>query len=477
MQRRRLSRRLFLRLAAGASATAVLAACARKPRSNEGLTTEEPAGKPGETTVSESESGEAAATEEPQAQVFGYGPIEIEVWYQEWEGANSLLQRVGETYAEEHDDATVNLQAISYSDLYFGLLPAIAAGDEGDILMMYTNWVVGTDIREVFLDITEPLGGYARVVDTFWEAPLAIVDAPEERVFYLPWLAGGRGATITVNRDQLAEEGIDPLDFRTWEEVIDAGKKLTRRDAAGMVMRAGYAINVSQPCLLYNIIWELGGSMYDRATGTWSWHSSEGVEGVRRLYDAYWTDETSSYSLYGNEFQGVSDRLISMWGEGAWTASIQTQTAGIPADNIVTPRIADGVTDDLYPDHIAGWGLSKRLADEWDKLVIALDFAMTVVGPDATIPFYEDQSSLCASKDVYADPRIERVAYGTMSKRVATAMWPRARYNGDHVGDMGPAYEQLDRALRREISAEEALRSMDAYCQEQEDAARDQVGQ
>ena len=472
MQRRRLSRRLFLKLAAGASATAVLAACAGRSARTDELAAAESAENP----TSGAEPRETEPTEETHSRVFGSGPIEIEVWYQEGDGANALLHRVGEAYAEEHEDATINLQAISYSDLFFGLLPAIAAGDEGDILMMWTNWIVGTDITQVFLDITEPLGGYARFVEGFWEAPLGIVDAAKERVFYLPWLAGGRGSTISVNRDQLAEEGIDPLDFNTWEEVIDAGKRLTRRDAAGMMARAGYAVNASQPCLLYNIIWELGGRMYDKATGTWSWYSDEGVEGVRRLYDTYWTDETSSYDLYANEFQGVREGLISIWGEGAWTASVHAQTAGIRADNIVTPRIADGVTDDLYPDHIEGWGLSRRLADEWDKLVIALDFALTVVGPDATIPFLDDQSSLCMSKEVYEDPRIEWVAYGPMSKRVAMAMWPRARYNGDHVGDMGPAYDALDRALRKEISAEEALQSMDAYCQEQEDAARDHVG-
>jgi hypothetical protein len=143
----------------------------------------------------------------------------------------------------------------------------------------------------------------------------------------------------------------------------------------------------------------------------------------------------------------------------------------------VTPRIADGVTDDLYPDHIAGWGLSKRLVGDWDKLVVALNFALTLVGPEAMIPFFDNQSSLCASKDVYAHPRIDVATYGRMSRRVATDMWPRARYNGDHVGDMGPAYDELDRALRREISAEEALQNMDAYCQEQEDAARDRADQ
>jgi hypothetical protein len=189
----------------------------------------------------------------------------------------------------------------------------------------------------------------------------------------------------------------------------------------------------------------------------------------------YWTHETSSYELYGNEFRGVSDGLISMWGDGAWTASVQNETAGIEADSVVTPRIADGVTDDLYPDHITGWGLSRQLVDDVDRLGVAIDVATMIVGPEGTIPFFENHSSVCASKDVYNAPEIARVQWGPLSRDVATGVWPRARYNGDHVEDMGPAWEQLDGALRGAIGPEEALSNMDAYCQAEEDAAREQI--
>jgi hypothetical protein len=63
-----------------------------------------------------------------------------------------------------------------------------------------------------------------------------------------------------------------------------------------------------------------------------------------------------------------------------------------------------------------------------------------------------------------------------MSKRVAEGMWPRGRYNADHIADLGPAYTELDRFLRQEITVQEALGNMDAYCQEQEDAARERIG-
>jgi hypothetical protein len=193
------------------------------------------------------------------------------------------------------------------------------------------------------------------------------------------------------------------------------------------------------------------------------------------LYDIYWTHQTCDFDLYQNEYEAVSQALVSMWGDGAWTASGQTDTADIPADNIVTPRLADAVEDVLYPQHIAGWGLSKRLADAGDKLTAALEFSQYLVGPDSTIQAFDSYSGVCMTKAVYTDPRIEDVKYGLMSKRIAEGMWPIARYSGDHVANHGPAGTEFERALRQEITIEEALANMDAYLQEQEDQARERI--
>jgi hypothetical protein len=79
------------------------------------------------------------------------------------------------------------------------------------------------------------------------------------------------------------------------------------------------------------------------------------------------------------------------------------------------------------------------------------------------------------TKAVYEDPRIEKVKYGLLSKRVAEGMWPIAKYTGDHVANQGPAGTELERAMRKEITIPEALANMDAYLQDQEDQARERI--
>jgi hypothetical protein len=130
----------------------------------------------------------------------------------------------------------------------------------------------------------------------------------------------------------------------------------------------------------------------------------------------------------------------------------------------------------LYPQHIAGFGRSRRLADDSVRLQAAIEYAQLLVSADATIQTFDFYSGVCMTKAVYEDPRIEEVKYGPMSKRVATGMWPIARYTGDHVAQQAPAATELDRAMRQEISIPEALANMDAYLQDQENQARERIG-
>ena len=487
MLEKKLNRRAFLKWGAGASTAALLAACRPAPTPAPAPATEAAAPTatpvpPTNTPVPEATAtpvpAEATPTPVPTAapRIYGQGATEVVVWYQDWDGANRIMNSISPKFIESHAEAKVNLQAIGYGDLFAKMLPSIAAGTEGDVLMMYTDWVVGTDVKQVFLDITEPVGGAAALGEKMWPAAFNALDVPAGKVFYLPWLAGIRGAVMTVNKDHLAEKAIDYLNFKTFEEVVQAAITVTQKDANGKITRAGYSPRSSQYQLLWSLIWQLGGNMFDKQTGKWSHSTPEGEAAAQIIYNVYWKDQTCDFELFTDEFQAVSQGLVSIWGDGAWTCSVQSDVAKINADNIVTPLLADAKEKVLFPQHIAGWGLSKRLAQAQDKLKTALDFALAVVSPDALIQAFDFYSGVCMTKAVYEDPRIKDVKYGLVSKRVAEGMWPIARYTQDHVANHGPAATELDRAMRKEISIKEALANMDTYLQEQEDAARERIG-
>ena len=486
--RNRVTRRQLLKWMGLTAATAALAACAPAPAPAPTQAPAEATQAPAEATQAPKATAEVKPTETPippaptatplptaAPRIYGSGKTEVVVWYQDWDGANKIMKFAAEEYIKTHADVTLNLQAIDYGNLLTKMLPSIASGTEGDVLNMYTDWVVATDIRQVFLDITDTAGGYQSWADKMWKAAFEDVDAPEGKVFYLPWLAGIRGAVLTFNTDHAKEANIDYLNLKTYEDVIDAGVKMTKKDGDKLT-RAGYSPRSSQYQLLWSLIWMLGGNFYDRESGKWSHSTPEGEAAAQMIYDLYWKYGTCDYALFTDEYQAVSQQLVSIWGDGAWTMGVQTDVAKVPCDNIVLPKLANAKEYVLYPQHMAGFGLSKRLAKQEDKLKAALDFATLVVGPDALIQAFDFYSGVCMTKAVYEDPRIEKVKYGPVSKRVATTMWPVARYPRDHVADQSQAATELDRAMRKEISIKEALANMDAYLNEQEAAARERIG-
>ncbi len=493
MNVRKLNRRELLRLAALTGGSAFLASCAAPAATEAAAAAAVPAVSAASTQYAPPTKAPAAAVAptatpvpvvaEPEVQpsptpgIVGTGSIELNVWYQDWSGANGIMSAITPKFVEENPDVKVILQPIGYGDLQAKMLPAIASGTEGDIMMLYTDWMVGTDLTKVFLDITEPAGGYSAMEKKMYAAAFTTVDLPENKVYYLPWLSGVRGGVTTVNKAHTAEANIDYLKFKTFEDLTQAAIKMTKV-SGGKMTRAGYSPISAQQTLLKTFSWQLGGEWFDKASGKFAFSTTPECEvAAQYIYDLFWKHKVVDHGLFDGEYAGVSSGLVSMWSEGAWSASAQNDAAGLDCDNFGTPPMANAKKNVLYPEHIAAWGLSKRLADApSEKLQAALDYALEIVSPDALLLAMEFYSGTLMSKEVYADPRLMTTKFGAMSKQAAEGSWPYARFPGDHVANYGPAGVEFDRAMRQEISIKEALANMDTYLQSQEDEARERIG-
>jgi hypothetical protein len=86
-------------------------------------------------------------------------------------------------------------------------------------------------------------------------------------------------------------------------------------------------------------------------------------------------------------------------------------------------------------------------------------------------------SGALTSFGVYDDPRVLKTAYGPVSKRIAEATWPRARFTQDRVANTVPADTELAQGLRGKVSMKEALANAAAYLNKQESQALERLGQ
>jgi ABC-type glycerol-3-phosphate transport system substrate-binding protein len=418
-----------------------------------------------------------APTAEPIS--LGQGDVSITMWVQDFGPAIEYFRKAAEAYIAREPNVNVTVQAIAYNDLLAKMLPSVAAGNEADILMGYTDWYVATDVSRLFLPLDEYMGGKAALEQSLFPSSLTTLDLPEDKIYYVPWAAGIRGAATTVNVKLFQEAGIDYTTLATWEDLVAAGQALTVTEG-GAITRAGLSPATAALTLLKTFIWQMGGEFYDGESGKWSLSSPQGEAGMQIIYDLFWgPTPTSSFDLISidNEYTSFEQGRVAADLNGAWAVGVHEATVPeLDADAIPTPKLAAATTDVVYPEHMGVATLSRRLGDDETKRTHCVEILKEMLKADALIAMTESYSGSLMSTSLYADPRIEQTKYGPVSKRIAEGTWPRARFPRDHVANPQPAATEIDRGLRKDISIQEALANADTYLNDQESQARERLG-
>ena len=398
---------------------------------------------------------------------------------QDFGPAVGAAEQAAKAYADKDQSVKVSVQALAYDDLFSKVLPAVAAGNEADIIMGYTNWYVATDISRVFLPLNDYMGDVGSLSETIYPAAFTALPEASGKLYYLPWLSGLNVVTTTVNVSHYKEAKVDYTKFATWEDLV-AGAQEATITKDGKITRNGLDVGsgVAPVQLMKSWIWQLGGEYYSAETGKWTFNTPEGEAAAQRIYDLYWGPKpVTAFGLYNSALEGMTQGLVATQLAGAWSMGyLQSTVKELGLDNVPTPPLTGAKANTVYPDHFAVISLSRRLAQDENKLKHAINIAKNMLQPDALIGITEVYTGSLLSKALYSDPRVQSTKYGPVSKRMAEAVWPRAKFPRDHVANQTPAGQELDRALRKEISVKEALANIDTYLNEQETQARQRLG-
>lgn len=448
-QRHKLSRRSFLQLSSAATAGAVLAACA-------------PVG-------SDMAGGDMADDMPDQLEA------EITVWHQDWDGMNRILAWATEAFAEVEPGVTVNTQPIGYGDLLAKLLPSIAAGNEGDINYHYTDWVVATDVSQVFLEITDLAGGRNALEERFFPAAFTAVNAPEGKAYYYPYISGLSDCVLVLNTDHFSEAGGDWTQWSDLGAVIDDCLKVRQIDDDGNMTHAAWTLTGMLGLFPQTLMYQLGGAPYDVETATFTYSSEAGIAALQFMHDIIYEHRLFDWDFIDNVWQDMANGILSMEGMGSWTYSVLANQFPLNLEAVPMPSHPDAVERILCPSHIGSWALSRRLRDDSDMLNASIAFIDMIMSTEGQLQAMEFYSGSLMSPAVYADPRIEDTKYGAVSKKCALGVWPHARYAGHHVANPAPAWREAERALTGEISIQEAVENIDAEMQGLEDTALERL--
>jgi multiple sugar transport system substrate-binding protein len=308
----------------------------------------------------------------------------------------------------------VDLEVISWNDLQTRIQTAITSGQGPDVLNIGNTWGVSLQATGGLMEFgdaeMEAIGG----ADKFVPAALATGGAPGTTVTSVP--VYGLAYGLYYNKKMFSDAGLEPP--TTWEEMVDAAKKLTTGDTYGMSLAGGsytennhFAfINASQN----------GAELFD-AEGKPTFTTDGNVQGIKRYLDLMQTDKVvnRSNAQYENATKSVADFAN---GKAAMIINQNNANATIEANGMepdeygVVPFPAPAGAATQVASHVAG--INMAIMESSENKDAALQFVNFMTSPptqeelgkpfsslpvlvDGKATFTEDEDQLKVFTDVY----------------------------------------------------------------------------
>lgn len=327
----------------------------------------------------------------------------------------STLKPIIEAFKKE-TGIDVKLEVIGWSDLQTRIQTAITSGDAPDVVNIGNTWAVSLQATGAFLEFDDSAMKAVGGADKFVETALATCGAEGTTPTSLPLYGLAYG--LYYNKQMFSDAGLEPP--TTWEEMVDAAKKLTDESNGvyGMSIAAGsYTENAHYAFI--NAAQE-GAELFD-SDGNPTFTSDGVVDGILRYLDLMQTDKVvnTSNSQYDNGSDSVSDfankKAAMITNQNNADATIVAN--GMDSDEYaVVPYPAPADAKDDVASHVAGINISvfantknkdsalawvKYLTDAAQQKTLGKAFAALPVlqGEDAT--FTDNTEEAKTFMDVY----------------------------------------------------------------------------
>jgi lactose/L-arabinose transport system substrate-binding protein len=206
---------------------------------------------------------------------------EVTVWG--WNVAAKSLQANIEGFNKLYPNVKVTVPDIGRTDVYDKLTTGLSAGGSGlpDVVQVESDHmdIYTSRFPEGFLDLTDKAGKYEKDFDpSKWAQSKA-----KGKIRSIPWDSGPVG--IFYRTDMFQKAGVDASKIETWDDWIDAGKKVVAANPGAKFM----AIDYTKDDALYRMMLNQLGVFYFTEDGKINLTSPESVKAmtmIKKLNDA-----------------------------------------------------------------------------------------------------------------------------------------------------------------------------------------------
>jgi ABC-type glycerol-3-phosphate transport system substrate-binding protein len=319
----KLSRRDFLRLTALAGAGAIVGACTR-------------------------------ATDAPQAAAPPAEKVTVSVWGW-WQDRMNFFQESGDKFHAENPNIDVEVITID-QDMWTKVYASVPASTGPTLCKMITTDYFKLREQNMLLELDEASFDRPFLKSTF-------PNHPWDAYGYYVIPEGNQGALMIYNKTMFEEADLDPeKPPKTWDEYVEAAKKLTKTDSSGAITVEGYSddgwiINL-------NYLYQQGAMVVTRDGGTLRANFDTPEMGVTYefLRDAAFTHKIWDYAFpYVSEAIG-SGLAATAIGEAWLVGTIKSNFPEVGAQlGFAAPPTPTGTANPYYGRQNSVLGLASLI--------------------------------------------------------------------------------------------------------------------
>jgi len=176
----------------------------------------------------------------------GHNPaaaVEIQYWQYVFDTRVQAMTEVIKTFEAENPGITVKQVTFPYADYQTRLIAARAAGRSPEVMQLFYGWL------DTFISgrLVQPLSPTAFKAEEIEKEFFPIVSAMKRDGKYYGLPTAVRSMALFYNKDMFGKAGLDPeKPPRTIEELVAAGKAMTKLDNAGNFTQVGMALDIAR---------------------------------------------------------------------------------------------------------------------------------------------------------------------------------------------------------------------------------------
>jgi multiple sugar transport system substrate-binding protein len=211
--------------------------------------------------------------------------VEIEYWQYTFAQRVQAIDELIKRFEAENPNIKVKHTHVPYDDFRLKIAAAIPAGQGPDVVQLFYGWLQDYLKAKLLQPLPVEMFPAAEIERDFF--PLVKQIKVDGQYYAVPTAV--RSLALFWNRKLMREAGLDPArPPQTLDELVEAARKLTRRDAAGNLLQVGIALDMGgqdHHWLREVLIRQYGGTPYSADKKTVVYNSDAGVAATQWYID------------------------------------------------------------------------------------------------------------------------------------------------------------------------------------------------